>query len=475
MFEGHSLLSPMEFSRNRTLLLSILGAGLALRIATVVLFTPPLFSDDIDYVALGMSLAHGGGYDLEGHVTAYRPPGYPFLLAASFSLFGDSLVPVRVAQSLADVLSCFLVFALGKKLFSERVGLIGAGVFALFPIQVLYVSILMTETVFTTLLLLYLFIGARGAGSWKMGVLEGIVLGAGTLVRPTMLLIPAAMCVVRWRSGWTRRENLRDLALAGAAAFIIISPWLARNYGAFGRISLTSNTGVNFWMGSHSGATGSYSFPAGNPLASETDEFRRSDLGTRLGLGFIRDHPLDYAVLLAKKWAHFFSVDYWLLQSMHYRPDFHSAPNAATVFSRFPLRDVLLLHIPFAAVLLMAVFAFLCRAREDRLSVEFLLAPCAYWILVHLAFYAAARYRFPVVPLFMIGGAYGADMILRTSYVASRARIAAISLLALLFAAGWTAERIMIEKGARGSAAQSTLRALTPKSTLSFTQLKNSL
>jgi 4-amino-4-deoxy-L-arabinose transferase-like glycosyltransferase len=463
----------MEFSRRRALLLCMLGAGLALRIAAVVLFTPPLFSDDTDYVALGKSLSHAGAYELEGHATAYRPPGYPLLLAASFTLFGDSLVPVRIAQSFADMISCFLVFALGKRLFSERVGLIGAGIFAFFPVQILYVSILMTETVFTTLLLLYLYICTGRHDSWRMSVLEGLVLGAGTLVRPTILLIPAALFVVRWMYGWTRTENLRALAITGAATLIIVSPWLIRNYYAFGRISLTSNTGVNFWMGSHSGASGSYSFPADNPLASATDEFKRTDLGTRLGIEFIRDHPLEYAMLIPKKWAHFFSVDYWLLLAMHYQPDFHTAPNAATVFSRFPLRDVLALQIPFAAVILLAAFGISCHARGDSQSVAFLMAPCAYWILVHLVFYAAARYRFPVVPLFMIGGAYGVDIIMRKSYVMSRGRIAAFSLLALLFVAGWTAERVIIQKEARTSA-QSTLRALTPKSTLSFTQPKNS-
>jgi 4-amino-4-deoxy-L-arabinose transferase-like glycosyltransferase len=194
MFGPQTLFSRMrsERSRSSTLLLVILGAGLIVRVAAIALFHPPLFSDQIDYAALGQSLAHGTGYTLDGHPTAFRPPGYPLLLAISFTLFGDSLLPVRAAQAFADLATCLLVFVLGRKLFPERTGLIGAGIFAMFPIQILYVPVIMSETVFTTLLMLYLVLCTRGPQSWKQGILEGIVLGAGALVRPTILFLPAA-------------------------------------------------------------------------------------------------------------------------------------------------------------------------------------------------------------------------------------------------------------------------------------------
>jgi alpha-L-fucosidase 2 len=441
-------LQRMKFERpgSGTLLLGMLATGLIVRLAAVMLFHPPLFSDDLDYVALGNSIAHGNGYQIDGHPTAYRPPGYPLLLAFSFRLFGESLVPVRVGQAFADLLSCFLVYALGRRLFTERAGLIGCAIFALFPVQILYVPIMMTETVFTTLLLLYLLLCTGEKASWKMSIVAGVVLGAATLVRPTVLLLPAAVFAVQWKRVRTPAESLRALVLTGAGILIVVFPWLVRNYDEFGRMALTSNTGVNFWMGTHSGASGSYSFPNGNPLLTATDEFDQSDLGVRLGIAFIQKHPIEYGSLLAKKWAHFFSVDYWLLLSMHYQPDFRAAPNAGVVFGKFPLADVLALHLPFAAVLLAATFGLCCHAHDDRRGILFLFAPCAYWILVHLLFYAAARYRFPVVPLFMIGAAYGADILIQKTYILTRLRIVTFCFLTVLFIAGWTAERVVIQR-----------------------------
>jgi len=438
-----------EHPRSGHFLFGILTVALCARLAAAVWFTPPPISDGLDYVAIARSLARGEGYTLEGVSTAYRPPGYPLLLASSFTLLGESLTPVRLAQAFADVLSCLLVFSLGRKLFTERAGLIAAGIFAVFPIQIMYVSIMMTETVFTALLLLYLWLCVDRERIYLKALCAGAVLGVGTLVRPSMLLLPAVVLFIRWRDGWRHQDNLRSLAITGLAAFLVFSPWLVRNYQQFGRVSLTSNTGVNFWMGSHHAATGSYSFPNDNPLVQVGDEFKRSDLGIELGTQFILEHPLEYGGILAKKWAHFFSVDYWLLLSMHFDPEYRSAPNAATVFSRFPLGSILTVHVPFAIVLLLATFAFVCRADRDTGSILFVLTPCLYWLIVHLAFYANARYRFPIVPLLMIAAACGLDMLLRKRYRWTGGRALLFSLFVLLFVGGWTAERVLILKKAR--------------------------
>jgi 4-amino-4-deoxy-L-arabinose transferase-like glycosyltransferase len=440
----------LESKRHGIVLLAIVFIGLVLRLAAIVWFTPPMFSDDIEYVALGRSLANGEGYLLDGQPTAHRPPGYPLFLAASFKIFGDSFVPVRIAQVLAGMISCVLVFVLARKFFSERVGLFAAGICAVFPEHVLYVSFLMTETLFAALLLLFLWLCADEVISWKRGILAGIVLGIGTLVRPTMLLLPALVFIVRWCCGGSPRRHFKSLAIIGVSGFVVLLPWLIRNYEQFGRITITSNIGMNFWMGNHSGASGSYSFPHGNPIWAIANEFDQSDAGVRLGIEFIRDHPLEYGMTLAKKWAHFFSVDYWLLLAMQYQPDFKSAPNPGVVYSKFSMASVLAIHLPFAAVLLLATFGFVCHAPQDVRKVLFLLSPCVYWLMVHLVFFGDARFRFPIVSILMIIAAYGVDLILRKEYVWTRTRAVVVSFLVMLFIGGWTAERILIHRKAEG-------------------------
>ena len=433
------------------MLLWIVLVGLAIRLGVALLFAPPLFSDDIDYVAIGKLLARGGGYLLDGSPTAYRPPGYPYFLSLFFRLFGDSLTPVRLAQAAFDMVSCLLVFSIGRKLFDDRVGLIAAGIFAFFPMQILYVSIMMTETLFTVTFLGVVRICMESRITTRRALLGGLVLGVGTLIRPTLLLLPCALFAGRWGRRESLRLDLRAFLLMGAVCLVVLLPWLIRNEEQFGRLTLTSNTGVNFWMGNHPGASGSYSWPPQNPLDHIGDEIARSDLGMKLGMEFIRDHPLLALETLPKKWAHFFAVDYWLLMSMEVQPDFREIANAGIVFGRLSWFNILLTHLPFVAVLLLCALGALARPPGEGVKILYLLSPVAYWLLVHMAFYAGARYRFPVNPLLMIGAAYGTVLLLRRKCIWTRARRLAFAALTVLFLSGWIAERVMINARAATS------------------------
>ena len=438
------------------MLLWIVLVGLAIRLGVALLFAPPLFSDDIDYVAIGKLLARGGGYLLDGSPTAYRPPGYPYFLSLFFRLVGDSLTPVRLAQAACDMLSCLLVFSIGRKLFDDRVGLVAAGIFAFFPMQILYVSIMMTETLFTVTFLAVVRMCLESRIGTRRALLGGLVLGAGTLIRPTLLLLPCAIFAGRWVRRENARSDLRAFLLMGAACLVVLLPWLMRNEEQFGRLTLTSNTGVNFWIGNHPGASGAYSWPGDSPLAHVDDEFARSDLGMRLGMEYIRDHPLLVLETLPKKWAHFFAVDYWLLMSMQYQPDFREIANAGIVFGRFSWFNILLTHLPFAAVLLLCALGVITRPPGEGGNVLYLLSPVAYWLLVHMVFYAGARYRFPIDSLLMVGAAYGAILLLRRKCTWTRARRLAFAALTVLFLSGWIAERVMINVRAATSTSSHT-------------------
>jgi 4-amino-4-deoxy-L-arabinose transferase-like glycosyltransferase len=429
---------------NRKFIFGIVVAAAILRVGTVALFNPPLISDDKDYDAIARSLAHGDGFRLDGYPTAYRLPAYPLLLAASYAVFGDSKTPIRMLQAIADVISCLLLFSIGKKMFSEKVGLLAAAILALFPIQVLYISHLMTETIFTTILLLIVWVVVVKENESHVlaeSVILGVLTGLGMMLRTTMALIPLVIFLCRWKSGTPVKPNVRSLAILAAAAFIMVSPWLVRNYAVFHRVSFTSNAGVNFWMGNHAGASGAYSFPKeNNPLAAVADDFDRSDLGFKLGFEFIRTHPLESAVTEVKKIAHFFAADYWLLVTMEYRPEWASAKNASAVFARLSIVDILVLHLPYAAVLLLGTFGLICPARKDEEKFFFLCALLVYWLAVHLVFYADARYRFPIVPIVILAAAYGWFILRENTFQRTKIRLLAFTLLCIIFVGGWLGE-----------------------------------
>ena len=429
---------------NRKILFGILFIAVILRAASAALFHPPLTSDDRDYDAIARSLANGGGFALDGHPTAFRPPGYPFLLAATYAVFGESKTPMRTLQVIADVFSCLLLFGIGKKMFSEKAGLVAAAMLAVFPIQILYISHLMTETIFTTVLLLIVWMVVHERNEiplWRDSLMLGVLTGVGVLIRPTAALLPLVFVVYRWKNGIPFRANMRSFAFVAAVAFLAVSPWLARNFHEFHRASLTSNAGVNFWIGNHQGANGAYSFPEqGNPLVPVTDDFDRSDLGFKLGLDFIRSHPLEFLLLEGKKFAHFFAADYWLLTTMEYKAEWANIQNSGSIFSRLSIADIVVLHLPYVAVILLGTFGLVCSAKKDERSIFLLRALVLYWIGVHLIYYADARYRFPIVPIFILAASYGWFILREKTFQRAKMQLLTFTLICLIYVAGWLGE-----------------------------------
>lgn len=437
-----------ETPHYRKLLYAIVLAAAMLRFGTVLLFHPQLLSDDRDYDYIARSLVSGDGYKIDGKLTAYRVPGYPLLLAGTYALFGDTKAPIRILQAMSDVISCLLLFAIGKKLFSEKVGLLAAAALALFPIQILYVSHVMTETLFTTLFLLIIFLAIKekDESNWlRNNLILGALIGVSALIRPTILLLPVLIFLWKWREGVPRRTNSRALVAVGFAAFLALSPWLVRNYVELQRVSLTSNVGVNFWIGSHQDASGAYSFPQkNNPLIDVKDDFERSDLGIRLGLEFVRTSPIDYGIVVARKFVRFFSVDYWLMMTMQYKPEWASAPSAATIFAQLSPFILIVLHLPYVIVLFLGTFGMSCNAAGDEKKFFILRSLLLYWLFAHLIFFADARYRFPIMPVVILAGAYGWSVLRAQHFQRTKLRIAAFIILCSIFIFGWIGEYVTI-------------------------------
>lgn len=376
-------------------------------------------------------------------------PGYPLVLAATYSLLGDSDIWMKLLQVFADLSSCLLIFAISKKIFSEEIGLTAMGIALLFPIQILYTAHLMTETVFTCFLLFVVWrvVNEREEKWLWNNVLLGLLLGIAVLIRTTALIVPFAVFIYRLGQKQRWMVNLGRLAFTYGVILIVLSPWIIRNYAQFDRIALTSNGGVNFWMGNHSGASGSYSFPmTGNPLHMVEDEFARSDLGYRLGVEFIVSKPLEFTVLLGKKFAHFFAADYWLMTTIEYNPLWKNYPNAATVFSELSMWNILVIHLPFMAVLLLCTVGLIFHKLDDSRPILFFCSLVVTWLMVHLVFYAGARYRFPVVPFFIITAAYGFHLIRARTLRLSKLRTGACALITLIFITGWIVEFCTIQK-----------------------------
>jgi 4-amino-4-deoxy-L-arabinose transferase-like glycosyltransferase len=418
----------------------ILFGALVLRISAAVLLDSPLRSDAAEYAALARSTLSGVGFSLEGAPTAHRMPGYPLVVAGVLLVTGESLTAVRLLQALVDTLTCLLVFLIGRRLSDERTGLITSLVYALFPLQIIYVSSVMTEATFTFLLCATVALMLASGTSRQRIFAAGLVGGVAALFKPLALLLPVLVPFVPALFHQPNRLRLWMLISFCAGMMLVISPWLVRNYLVFDRVALTSSIGVNFWIGNHTGSHGGYAYPEGNPLTGYRDEFERSDAGIQLGLVYWAEKSGEAIIGLGKKHAQFFGIDYWILTSSFCRNARASFQRASSLYAEIPPWSIILTHIPMVGVVLFSLVTLVGtppQRRERWLMITFLILV---WLGVHLVFFGSARFRFPLHPFLILAATDGWMLLHNRSVFMTSSRIVLFILLSFLLVAGWMAE-----------------------------------
>ena len=303
------------------LLLIALG-GLLVRIAYLVLVHPdvPRVSAASAYHLLANNLADGRGFirpfDFSKfgfeHVTAEYPPLFPAVLSV-WSWFGGRSVDAQ------RVLTCFigtgtvaLIGLLGRRVRGETVGLVAAGLAAVYPMLFQADGVLMAETLFVLLVTAALLLAYRAADepSPRRFAALGVVLGLAALTRAEGLVL-AVVLIVPLTYGLRALATKRRLTLAAVGigtALLVVAPWTIRNTIEFDRfVPVANNIGTAIdgancrlvYSGDQIGLWRS-TFGVKDPSIGPDECFEGFDIGAR---GFDeaaasvkhRDDGLDYA------------------------------------------------------------------------------------------------------------------------------------------------------------------------------------
>jgi 4-amino-4-deoxy-L-arabinose transferase-like glycosyltransferase len=159
--------------------------------------------DSPDYFNAGYRLIWDGDFPLP----LKRPPLYPVFLAGAVGLVGSNLQVIALLQHLLGMVVVVLVYWLGRLAIGRGTGLLAAALTAINGSLLLMEHSLMSEVLFTALLLaalLSLLIGLRGRGTATFLVV-GLLLGLAALTRPAaQAILPLAIAAVvltplRWQ------------------------------------------------------------------------------------------------------------------------------------------------------------------------------------------------------------------------------------------------------------------------------------
>jgi len=242
----------MRWIRTERLPLVVFTVALAVRILFLVAPPEPEWKPDSSaYDTLALGLLDGKGYvNSRGEAISFRPPGYPLFLAAVYGAVGHNLGAVRLAQAVLDAATCLIVYVLAHRMFGARTALVAAGL-ATFSLGQIYTArLILTESLFTFLVVLSVLLLHVGLvrPSWTALGGAGFALGLGALTKGTLLLAPLLLGWVIWRaSQGSARVALGRWTMVVLCFGLALFPWTIRNYRVHHRLVLVS-TQVGYLM-----------------------------------------------------------------------------------------------------------------------------------------------------------------------------------------------------------------------------------
>lgn len=311
---------PLPFIMTVAVLLRV---AMAFAMGDTVVALPGIF-DQVSYHNLALRVVGGHGFsfgELWWPITPADAPTahwsflYTLYLSLSYVLFGPHPLAAQILQAvIVGVLHPYITFRIGEKLFSKTIGLVAAGIAAVYVYFFYYGAALMTEPFYITAILFCLYFGIRLSENvdrkldTNLGVSLGVSLGIIVLLRQVFLLFIPFLFLWIWIVRFRRRVELPLLpslvSIVLTIAFIL--PASLYNYARFDRfVLLNTNSGYAFFWGNHP-IHGTKFIPI---LPTETyqemipEEVRHLDEAAldqellKRGIRFVTDDPGRYLLL----------------------------------------------------------------------------------------------------------------------------------------------------------------------------------
>ncbi len=178
---------------------------------------------------------------IPGHPTAWTQPLYAWFLIPIYWIFGRSWWAVGLIQIAVAVGTALLVYEVGRRFVSKRVGLVAACVATLNPYLVWHDVHENREILdqFLAVAIVLLTMILAGRRSLWLGAVLGITLALAILGNTRLLFLPLICCaflVGREPRTWA----VVGVVLAGCALGLV--PWVVRNKVSVGCFTLTTDT-----------------------------------------------------------------------------------------------------------------------------------------------------------------------------------------------------------------------------------------
>jgi 4-amino-4-deoxy-L-arabinose transferase-like glycosyltransferase len=296
----------------------------------------------------------------------------------------------------------------GRRLFSNRVGVLAAFAAAVYPYFVYLPSAQVSDNLVTLLLLISILalVWGRERLAWRHAAVSGVFLGLCLLARPSLVTVVPGLVVwpLFWRKAGSAFVLLAKSLLVVVVAVLTVLPWTARNYVVTGHlVFVATGGGRQFWYGNSSlsdaSTTENPEFPPELKarLFALPDEPSRERLLYQEGVRFVRENPGRALWLYARKLGNLFQ----LYPSVH---------TGGSIGERPPLRAAMVFvsAVLFGLSLVGAALVFGAGGRATILPLV-VISYC----LGSAIFLTVMRYRLPVDPFLILLASWAVGRVLR--------------------------------------------------------------
>ncbi len=264
-------------------------------------------------------LAQGNGFErpFTGGEAADHPPLTTLVATPAAMLTSRTVLAQRLTMALVGTGAVLMIGLLGREVAGDRVGLIAAGIAALYPNLWMNDGVVMSESLTALGMATCLWLTYRLMRSPTVATAAalGAAIGLSVLARAELALyLPLVVLpVVLWRLKLDLRPKLVRLAAVGAATLVVVAPWTIYNATRFERpVLVSTNDGLTL-IGANCDSVffgpgiGSWDGNCAQAVAADGDQSEASAAYRSAAVGYVGDHldrvPAVVAARVGRAWG----------------------------------------------------------------------------------------------------------------------------------------------------------------------------
>lgn len=394
---------PQIEKHNKYLIYVVIFAFIIYQLVNFIYFPiSTRFPDESRFLDEAIKFANTGEFWV-GNSRAWEMPLTAIVYGFIYKIFNNvenTIICIRVTQSLMLVLQAFLIYKISLMLFKDRsIAIVSFSIVLFYPFFIFYQALLLSETIFITILLLAFYFIYRwyntGFTLDYNFIFANIFLTFSLYSKGTLSYFPPLLITIFYFLNKYDIKNTLKIFVFSILIFIIVmSSWWIRNYKIFGSfVPFTTSSYSNLYLGANE-----FNTDAGvswakykkldfvNNAMSIENELERNEAFKQKALEFIKNDTSQYMNLMWLKFKRFynFTINAKKYDKLSY--------NLLSIFS-------------YGLVVVFALLtSLLLIKRWKEFSAIYLMI--TYFTFIHIIFIASIRYRLPIEQLFILLSSY---------------------------------------------------------------------